>query len=519
MKSYSIRWQNRFTLAIAFSSNMNDRLSQEIKVMSEDRFRQLSDLMNSRALMRRLFDYFKNAGEDELDNESIIHHVYANEKAEYAVLRNRFFKLRKELLLLLQEKTNDNTHSHEMALEEIQYYDFRKAIFSGKGAQIIDDLKAYERHLRQLNIFELWPQSINLIIYYHQINNQLDDNKKYYKLLDEALDAQYDMNKVLAAGRKIYEYNYTNSLDKAGTQFELLKRLAHKHKKFPRFSLCQHYLSMYYKMGSKFYVDKIHITSRHLNALKNLRSKHPLMPILQFVPDYVSKLNYHLLEVQTFYHYNSLQFKKALQQLEELVSFHQSSKGPKNETQILNLITLSMAAAEYDTCRQYVDLLQKFYSEHRIKGRNDEIKVYLHRVDLFSLRNLEPNDLKDIKDFLKKYVITSQKENRADLLQAATMTLLKVYIFQKDFESAKRLLGQRFFESEEFGKPACQMYSSLLNFLENMHNNQHVNNRIAQRQTISAISETVKHNHNPAIAVERNWIVRLIDNMLRNNRN
>lgn len=498
---------------------MNDRLSQEIKAMSTDRVRQLHDLMRTKILMRKLFDYYQSADDDELDNESIIHHVYTHEKAEYGVLRNRFFKLRKELLLLLQDLSAEKNFAHEMAKEEVQYYDFRKDIFSGQGAKIIDDLKAYERHLRQLNIFELWPQAINLIIYYHQINNQLDDNKKYYKLLDEALDAQYDMNKVLAAGRKIYEFNYTNSLDKAGPQFELLKRLAHKHKKFPRFSLCQHYLSMYYKMGSKFYVDKIHVTSRHLNAVKSLRNKHPLMPILQFVPDYVSKLNYHLLEVQTFYHYNSLQFKKALAQLEELVSLHQSTKGPKNETQILNLITLSLAASEFEACQRYLDLLQKFYADHRIKGRNDELKVYQSRIELMSLKKLEPTELKVIKDFLKKYVITSQKENRADLLQAATMTLLKVYILQNDLDSARRLLGQRFFESEEFGKPAFQMYSCLLKFSETFYNGQHVNNRIAHRQTISTISEILRLHHNPSIAVERNWIVRWMDDLLKGNRN
>jgi hypothetical protein len=486
---------------------MNERLRSEIQSMSQERMQQMIDNLQSRPMLKKLFEAYRFNDSKKIDSAELIKAVYMNDGTAYSVLRNRFFKLRKELSELLGNSSFQLQNPAFMTTEEQQYLSFRHAVISGHGKDVIQDLKKFEKHLRQLNIFELWPSCLQLIIYYNQINNQLEDNKKYYYLLQQATEAQYELNRIIAAGRQIYEYNFHRALQDAGAQFEMLKRIALKYKQFPRFSLCYHYLSMYYKMGSNLYTDKSHVTARHLNRVRKLRLKHPNMPIMQFLPEYVEKLNYHILEVQAFYYYNSLKFNKSMDLYEELTILNGVQQSPKNEAQLLNLITISIAAERFDAAMHYINVLEAFFATNNIHDRSAELNVYRLKVEAESFGLVDSSFKEKRRDFLKKFVSTSQNENKADLLSSAILTLLKFNIIRNDYEAAERMLRQQFFQTAPNGGAIKEMFQLLISFLTRTVNLELMHERFV----ISSIQKIFRENISPTMAIERNWIIRFIE--------
>lgn len=490
---------------------MNKKLLAMLNALNSSEINTLKDKLFAKPMLGRLFEFLIMNQSNTFHTAEAVRFLYPNDATSYATLENRFYKLRKELIAIIPSDKPKVNNNEILTDEEQTYYFYKNEILNGRGNLIIKDFKKFEKKCRSLNLLEIWSDCIQMIIYYNQISNQLAENKVYFKLLNEAIQLQYELNKVVATGRKIYEINYKRALKSANHHFELIKRIALKNKKYPRFSLCYHYLSMYYKIGSGEYTDKTHITVRHLDRLKFIRAKHPMMPILNLTIGYVAKLNFHLVEVQAFYYYNTQKFKKSFDLYEELLENDtQFTNSPRSEVQLINMITISNAAEEYHAALFFIKELEKFYDYQQVIGRDLEITVRELRVEALSLGQFKSNYSDDPVEFLKKFVATTQKESHDELISDAIFSILHFYLMRLDFHGARRVFRNKMLIDAQGGKELIKIFEKVINSIEDAQMLKlNINQKL--KQELVRYFEAKDLPRIPIMLIQKRWFVKWFD--------
>ncbi len=365
---------------------MNKQVYESFKKLNETERAELVYKFKNSPTVTRFIDFIEKTKSPNFKTMSAIDAVYADEKGQtaYAVLENRFFKLRKKILDELESsQVTDTSQVH--AEEELKFLKAKHSIASENKETGYKQLLELEKICWEKNIFELLPAIIDQMIFCNQSFNRLESNIPLYVQQKKAIELQADMNRCCMTARQIYEINFTIGVKFAKKELNFLRSLALKHKAYPRFLLCYHHVSAYYKLGSKDYLEDTQVLSRHLSAFKKLQSKYPQIPLLTYKVNYVQLQHMHFNSMVMSYHFTRCEFEESYQIVhafsKQMDDENSVFKTHKTEAFFYNLITAQCMTQRYseamDTINNFAVYLKNNHQTDKLMLTNSmKARIY-----------------------------------------------------------------------------------------------------------------------------------------------
>lgn len=435
--------------------------SQNHNILLKEKFLKLSSLQKEKVasefknapLMLKLIEFLEKNKDGNFNSRHCIDHVYGVDLSDkdYKTVENRFFKLRKKLIDSLSENKEsaaEQTHSLD---EEMELRECIDLFNKGQKDLAYKRLEELEKRCWTKNIFELLPRIIDRLIFSNQSFNRIDDNKAVYKRYDEAVKLNTLILQVLKKVRQVYEINYTKGISQAKSELRFIKKMADNNTKYPRFEFIYHHLSLYYKLGSTEYINKMQVLGKHHAALKKIYQAHGNMTIF-YTPNYEYYQEVHLKEISMFYLYNKLDFEEAYKESCELKKFISDNNSPKAESFFYNAFRAELAAGYYTdakkTLDEYAEVLRKNNQGDRLPFVYAlQMMLYVYAYPKIKAENLEYTE-KMFEQYLKwaqknKNLITPYEEaiivktgyNHIQGKHDENMDLIKNNSLEKYFEN------------------------------------------------------------------------------------
>ena len=429
---------------------MNKILYDDYKKLSEIEQSELSYKFKDSPVGLKLIDFLKNCSNRNFKNSDAVAFVYSDnkEKALYSVLENRYFKLRKKIHDELLNSTADKQTGELLTEEQLILYRNKNLTAATNKEGAYKELVELEKECWKKNIFELLPDIIDQLIFFNQSFNRLERNKVLYERLEKAIALQYDMNRCAFISRKVYEINFTKGIKFAKNELAIVKDLAEKNKNYPRFLMCYHHISLYYKLGSQDYLHYQQVVSRHLTAFKKLFAKNPDIPLLSYKVNYTKNQHFHFNHITMFYHFNRCEFNEAyhlMQDSWDLVHSNDSIlKSYKTESLYFNLLTSQCMAERYSEANETSNLFITFLKEN---NQHDKLSfAYIQKARVIS--DTFPQTFKMDLDFLmnqmEDYIKKVKKtENVLASLEQTLALKVKLLVIQKKYEKALKLVQEK----------------------------------------------------------------------------
>jgi hypothetical protein len=393
----------------------------------------------------RFIQFLEKNKTPNFKTRSAIEVVYDSEKEKvaYPVLENRFFKLRKKILDEL-EGTGGSTSTTVHPDEELRFIKAKQLISENKEAafRLLQEL---EKVCWERNIFELLPQIIDQLIFCNQSFNRLSENKPLYERMTRAIDLLRDINICVMTTRKIYEINFTKGVKHAGKELALMRKYASKHQSFPRFLMCYHHVSAYYKLGSGDSSNESQVISRHLNAYKRLQAQYPMVPLMSYKVNYVQQQHLHFNQMTMSYHFAKCEFEETYQVMKEVWALINNEdsvvKMYKTESSYYNMITAQCMTQRY---REALATVDEFIIYLRSNHQSDKLVIpNVLKARIYA--DVYPYPLKLDAEYLfeqvEEYLKILKKQDNMMISYDQTLVLkFKLLMLKGDFIKASTVL-------------------------------------------------------------------------------
>jgi hypothetical protein len=391
--------------------------SQNHNILLKEKFSKLSALQKDKLrsefknspLMLKLLEFLEKQKETNFSSHNCIKQVYGIDlnAPGYKTVENRFFKLRKKLIDALSGNNEANTQTHNLD-EEMELRGCIELFNKGEKTLAYKRLEELEKRCWKKNIFELLPRIIDRLVFCNQSFNRIEDNKPIYKRYDEAVKLNATVLQVLKKVRQVYEINYEKGISHAKSELRFIKKMADTNPKYPRFEFIYHHLSLYYKLGSAQYIDKMQVLGKHHAALKKIYKDHGNMTIF-YTPNYEYYQEVHLKEISMFYLYNKLDFEEAYKESCELKKFISDNNAPKAESFFYNAFRAELAAGHYSDAKQTLD---EYAAVLRKNNQNDRLP-FLYTLQMmlyvYAYPKIKIENISYVEKLFEQYIKWAEK--------------------------------------------------------------------------------------------------------------
>jgi hypothetical protein len=451
---------------------MNKFIFQSFKKLSEIEKSTFVHRFKDSPTVVKFIDFIERSDSPNFKTLSAIDAVYGDEKnkTEFRILENRYFKLRKKVSDELKQ-TNKIDSSNLQAEEEQRFLTARHLISSENKELAYKQLVALEKECWEKNIFELLPSIIDQLIFCNQSFNRLENNKPIFARQKNAIELLHDMSILGMTARKIYEINFTKGIDYAGKDLAMIRKLAAKHKQYPRFLLCYYHVAAYYKLGSPKHAGESTI-SRQLSAYKKLQKKYPLIPLMQYKANYVQFQHLHFNQMMISYHFNRCEFDQAYLAMKEVwhlvVQENSIFKMYKSESLFYNMVTAQCMTQRYaeafETTNDFISYLKANQQTDKLLVPN-VLKAWIYADIYPATFKMNPSFLSDQLD---EYIKVLKKSGNTMIPLDQTLVLkAKLLIIDKKFDKAHQLFKDPVVVSYLNALNLNSIFLNLISILEN----------------------------------------------------
>lgn len=425
---------------------MNKYLYDSYKKLGETERAAFAGKFRNSPTVIKFIKFIEKSAVPNFKTVAAIDSVYAAEKDKvaYNVLENRFFKLRKKLLDELEDsKKGDISLIHTE--EELKFLNAKQLLASENKETAYRQLAELEKICWEKNIFEMLPAIIDQLIFCNQSFNRLDHNKELFIRQEKAIGLLRDMHTCIMATRKIYEINYSKGVKYAVKELALLRNFASKHKLYPRFLLCYHHVSAYYKLGSKDFVGDTKAISRHLSAFKKLQAAYPAIPLMAYKVNYVQQQHMHFSQMIMSYHFGRCEFEETYQVMKEVweVIIRENSilKMYKTESSFYNMITAQCMTQRYQealaTINDFMAYLKTNHQTDKLVLAN-VLKARIYTEIYPQTYKMDPVFLTgQVEEYVK---ILKKSDNRMISLDQTLVLRIKLLVLKAEYSKALQLL-------------------------------------------------------------------------------
>lgn len=432
---------------------MNKELYDAFAKLDEVAKAEVKQKLKDSPIGLRLFEFLSGCRNRNFRNREVVETIYHDQLAgtEYNVLENRYFKLRKKFF---EEYFTVKVVKDEfLADEELELIRIRKLLHKNEKDAALHALTALEKECWEKNIFELLPTIIDHLIFCTQLLNKFDSTGDLYKRMNEATGLQAAIYKVIALARRVYDINFHKGISYAKHELAEMKNIAQKHKEYPRFMMCYHHVSLYYKLGSSEYIEDMQVISRHFGKVKEFFRDHSLMPIISYRRNYNLYQQMHYRQMTTFYHYNRCEFEEAYIMMKEFWNniFNQPEIYGmyKSASIFFNYFNCQRATRRYAEADETVNEFITFLKENK----NTSALPYAYTLKAIIYADAWPQNLGMQPALLKARVDEYMREVKDDSnvqTSYGEALLIKARLLFLEKEYAKALQLARKPEAEKF---------------------------------------------------------------------
>lgn len=496
---------------------MNKGLFDIYKKMSDTEKSALNYKFKDSPVGLRLIDFLELCRNRNFKNSDAVGFVYDADKKETPanILENRYFKLRKKMLDEL-EGTSGIMDEQLLTEEQIVLYRCKNITSASNKEAAYKELIELEKKCWKKNIFEILPDIIDQLIFLNQSFNRLERNTELYLRLENAIGLQYDINRCIFLSRRIYEINFTKGMKFAKHELAVIKDLAVKNKKFPRFLMCYHHISLYYKLGSHDYIHYQQVVSRHLSSFKKLFSQNPDIPLVSYKLNYIQNQHFHFNQITMFYHFNRCEFNEAYNFMKDawdLVHSNDSILKPyKTESLYFNLLTSQCMADRLTEANETSSLFIEFLKENNQYDKLSFAYVQKARVISDSFPQTFKMDMDFLIDQVDDYIRKVKKVNNVQASLEQTLTLkMKLLFLKKEYEKANKLMDDTNVKNY---LQTSNAYDLVYDLIQIYHKNKPQKNKLLEE----ILKKTLQRKHKATTPLEFmhfNWVTRHVNFLLR----
>lgn len=441
---------------------MNQLLQNRYNELGREEIQGLKFRMKDSPKILRLLDLLDSKREKKLNTVDIVNFIYEGEAERFEVLRNRFFKLRKQLLSSLdQGKTEAGIHAVELLPLEEKLYQCRRLIYENHFQLARKELRLLLDECRKLNIFELIPEIISQLIY---ANLAINKTNEIESLTDELTDASavlHDFRTMQALSRKLYVVSLARQSSGINSRLSQMRRLAIRRSAWPRFKLCYHFCVFTYAASSNG--KSIKSSMRQLDSLRKMISKYPLIPVNHYEANASTIMEYYILSGEGALHFIRGDMQACYLKLKESWDIQEripNLRMRKSESYYSNRVTIEIATGRFREALKTADELIEFQKEQR----NDESRLRAYAEVAMIYSYAYPQIVCPNPDFLigqlKAYIAVLRKNKSGEIIKGLT-TIAILYFLSGDFKAANRIMKDeslhRFFRANE-----VDVYNKLL---------------------------------------------------------
>jgi hypothetical protein len=441
---------------------MNQLLQSRYNELGPDEIVQLRHKLSGSPRALLLFDLLEKRRDKKINISDAVDFIYKGETESFETLRNRFFKLRKQVIGYFEEGgQNKNSGGFTLLPLEEALYKSRQLISENHFQLARQELRQLITACRQQNIFELIPDALGQLIYCNMAMNVMKDNEK---LLDEITDASlllHDLRTAQATSRKVYHYVVSKNYIRIPALLRQLRRLAIMRAGFPRFRLLYHFTVTSYTMGIPGFSTRAH--ARHLGSLKNLMAKYPGMPAGYYEPNGAALMQFYVMNsegMHLFMKGDVASCYKYFRDSWEIMERTPNLRIRKADSYFSNRIAIEIATGRYREALKTAEDLIEFHKEQRqeekrLKGYAEMAVIYTYAYPAMKCPNPD-----FIISQLKSY-ISVLKKNDSPMLADGLSTLAIFYFMQGDWKAAKKI-AEMSSSKEVFQKMNLDIYNELL---------------------------------------------------------
>lgn len=392
--------------------------------------------------MLRLVNFLKTANAS-FKTPKVINIIYKEEVGDidYTKLINRFYKLRQQLIEWLYhylKKTEDFSSKEEQSLNFIRYLTNKNQF---KDA--LEKAIKLEKHCKKLNLLELLPGILNLIIYCRQC--MVSDD---FKLMDEdqkRLLEAIEWHNVLQKAQYYHQASYkTRTIEGYNEMLKTIRKVVVPYKKIPRFALIYHYAAFSKGIPLLGKMKSTNALVRHLNKIEAILGEHPQMPIVFLMANYAQFTKCKLLLLKAMFYFQQGNYKQAIQFLRDqdrLVAANPNLSFPISEAELHNILAMFVAGKQYDAALKKWEEIVAFHKKHE---QDDRLGFdIVEKVNILFFRFPQGN-LREYQDFWNEVVEVKLDKQYASYWNVAIIWMK--LLLGKTIDRAKLLKEKNIFE-------------------------------------------------------------------------
>lgn len=421
---------------------MNQLLQNRFNELGTEEVLQLKHQLRDSPKILRLFSLLESKRDKKINTIDAVSFLYPEEDASFEVLRNRFFKLRKQLLSMMEAGGTGKSSADSLHLlpHEEKLYRCRTLISENHFQLARKELRDLVADCRKLNIFELLPEAIAQLIYCSLAMNQLGDSERLINEMNEASVLLGDFRMMQGLSRKAYLETVARNVPALAKTIQQLRRMSIRHKMYPRFRLFYHFTVFSYWAGLPGITTKS--SARHLTALKKLLSENPEMPAGYYEPNATAIMQYYLLigEGTNLYMKGNVQecyklFKEAWEIQERTANL----RIRRSDSHFLNRIAIEIATGRFREALKSAEELIEFQKEQRQEEKRLKGYAEIANIYTYSWPSLRCPNPEFIMRMLKEYVSLLRKNDSKELNNAISTQAI-FHFLCGDWKTANKLI-------------------------------------------------------------------------------
>jgi hypothetical protein len=420
---------------------MNQLLQNRYNELGSEEITQLRHRLKDSPKALKLIDLLENRRKRKINTVDAVEFLYGDSEETFEVLRNRFFKLRKQLLGLMETRGNKgNGNSVQLLPLEEKLYRSRQLIAENHFQLARTELRALAAECKKLNVFEVLPEAINQLIYCNLAMNLLHENDHLVDELTEASALLDEFRQMQALSRKAYLSAIARNQKNITKATQQMRRITIRRAAYPRFKILYHFTVFSYWAGVPGATTKS--SARHLTALKKLTEKHPGMPAGYYEPNAPALMQFYLLMgegTHLFMKGNINGCYELFRDAWEIQERTPNLRIRRSESHYLNRAAIEIATGRYrDALKTAEDLIEfqkeQRQEEKRLKGYAEIAVIYSYAWPTLKCPNPEfiAGQLKTLASVMRR----NNSPGLADVLSTQAI----FHFFMRDWKTANKLI-------------------------------------------------------------------------------
>lgn len=438
-----------------FPNEMNRELLTWYRSLSRDEKNLLQGRAASAPVLLRLLRFLEECPEPHFTTLSAVRALYPEEidQTPFPKLRNRFFKIRKELLTKQTPQVGGPLDfPGKETTPEIRYLQLRERVHAEDADTALRGLRELSRECRVHNWFELYPQVLQERIYGLLLTNDHGKVRDLLDELEEASDLQHSWNQMHFLYRRAYALHHKHtSFTQVRQELTRMKKLADRYPDYPRFQMA--YLLACLTFETTRVDCRPQVLGRYFSQLEELLHRHPEIPIFYAGRDHRAQAWYQIEQFRLNAHFLQGYFEEAYQSL--LANLERRRSGQVNrplaENDFRNKIKLELITRRFQEALQTARQLIAWYKS---TGRLENVPASykeMAQIYIYAFPELVPDKpeqlLRYLDEKMKSDLQQTGKDSRdyADTLTTRTALLLISRKYREALEGMRQPVVQSYY--------------------------------------------------------------------------